>query len=227
MISISAPFLSEPVCLDSGITNVLVIENPSLFYKTVMDFSLSFAGEETEVSFWIDDKEFDPDKSGVLVVDVFGMSFTNATVTKLLYKKLESDYNEGEFIVALSKLNTGVAEFYDKLFALTDFKIAFSELSIQSLLKASAVQPEIEFDSLLEKIVCFINMYSALKKVDFFVFVNLKAVLKDEEIRRLYEHCELSKIALLLVESSMIRPRLKECEKTTIITEDLCEIVAS
>ena len=54
--------------------------------------------------------------------------------------------------------------------------------------------------------------------------VNIKSVLSDDELKQLYYHCSLIKIGLFLIESQKIR-NLLPCERATIITEDLCEIV--
>ena len=75
-----------------------------------------------------------------------------------------------------------------------------------------------------EKIVAYIDIFAELKRVDVFVFVGLKSVLPDDELALLYRHCELKKIALLLIESHRVRPPLAP-ERSIIITDDLCEIV--
>ena len=56
------------------------------------------------------------------------------------------------------------------------------------------------------------------------VFINLKSILSDEELEKLYYHCKLVKVGLLLLESSKIR-RVLPNERAIIITDDLCEIV--
>lgn len=56
------------------------------------------------------------------------------------------------------------------------------------------------------------------------MFVGLKPLLSDDELKKLYKHCAFNKISLLLIESYKVRPLL-ECERAIIITEDLCELV--
>ena len=63
------------------------------------------------------------------------------------------------------------------------------------------------------------------KNAKFFVFVNLKSVINNDELLQIYKHCKLEKVGLLLIESSE-RSRLKN-EKMVIITEDLCEILVN
>ena len=80
------------------------------------------------------------------------------------------------------------------------------------------------YDSLEEKIICYVNALIELKKCEFFVFVNLKSVIDDEKLLSIYNHCESEKVGLLLIESSKLRPLLP-CERAVIITDDLCEIL--
>ena len=83
---------------------------------------------------------------------------------------------------------------------------------------------EKNYDSLEEKIICYINVLIELKKCDFFVFVNLKSVLSDEKLLQVYAHCRREQVGLLLIESGKQRPLLPN-ERAVIITEDLCEIL--
>ncbi|MBQ3502162.1 MAG: hypothetical protein IJA72_00660, partial [Clostridia bacterium] len=59
----------------------------------------------------------------------------------------------------------------------------------------------------------------------FFVFVNLKSVLNDEKLLKIYVHCRLEQVGLVLIESCKKERPLLPCEKAIIITEDLCEIL--
>ena len=67
---------------------------------------------------------------------------------------------------------------------------------------------EKNYDSLEEKIICYINVLIELKKCDFFVFVNLKSVLSDEKLLQVYAHCRREQVGLLLIESWKQRPLL-------------------
>lgn len=110
------------------------------------------------------------------------------------------------------------------LFDTVDFSLDYSEISLEDLLKACNVKPAKVYDSFLEKLICYINIFTELKSIRFFVFVGLKDILSDEDLLSLYNHCSLQKVELLLLESSKKRSLLS-CERAIIITDDLCEIV--
>ena len=86
-------------------------------------------------------------------------------------------------------------------------------------------KPQVKvYETLEEKLVCYINALIELKQCEFFVFVNLKSVLSDEKLEQIYAHSRAEQVGLLLIEDGKRRPLLP-CEKAVIITEDLCEIL--
>lgn len=95
---------------------------------------------------------------------------------------------------------------------------------IEDTLKVCGVKPSKNYDTLIEKLVCYINIFIELKSVSFFVLVGFRDVLSDEDLIALIDHCKLNKVGLFFLESGKCRKRLQE-ERKIIITEDLCEIV--
>lgn len=148
----------------------------------------------------------------------------NKRITSLLYKKLQENFFEGELIVDFNKINAHIGAFLQSLFQTVDFALDYSELTLESLLKVCEGNPLKAYQSFLEKLICYINIFSELKNIRFFVFVGLKDILTDEDLITLYHHCALQKVSLFLMESSKKRDLLP-MERAIIITEDLCEIV--
>ena len=111
-----------------------------------------------------------------------------------------------------------------KLFSTVDFALDYEELTLESLFKACSVKPAKVYENLLEKIICYINLFVELKNVSFFIFAGLKEILNDEDLSLLYRHCELVKVGLLIIEGVKQR-ELLPAERAVIITDDLCEIV--
>ena len=151
-------------------------------------------------------------------------STADKKIINLLYKRLQSNFLEGSFQADFNLINAKICNFLSDLCSTVDFSLDFDELTIENLIKTCSVKPSAVYNSLLEKIICFINIFTSLKNISFFVFVDIKSVLSDDELQKLYKHCVLHKIALFLIESSKKRSSLVE-EKAIIITDDLCEIV--
>ena len=110
------------------------------------------------------------------------------------------------------------------IFQTVDFALDYSEICLEDLLKACNVKPLEIYQSFLEKIICYINIFTELKNIKFFVFIGIKDILSNEDLVALYKHCSLHKVGLLLLESYKKR-ELLPTERAIIITEDLCEIV--
>ena len=129
----------------------------------------------------------------------------------------------GEKIALFNELSAKTMEFLGELAFFVPFSLDYSEPQPIDYIKAAGVKLEKSYDTLEEKIVCYLNTLIELKKCEFFVFVNLKSVLTDEKLLQIYAHCQREQVGLLLIENST-RPLLPE-ERAIIITEDLCEIL--
>ena len=180
--------------MDPHVPKVLAIESPKEFYALVEELGAQFEGEDGNFVLLDGENRLSFEKNGEFVRDIFSLNFEDKKLTSSLYKNLEKISADGELQVLQNKLDTELALYYSSLF------------------------------DILEKIICYINAMIELKKSRFFVFVHLKSVLTDDELKQLYRHCALEKVGLLLMESGIKRGVLRE-ERTIIITEDLCEIV--
>ena len=220
---VSTVKIETPIELNSNSPIVLIEENPREFYNVVGDFLKAFDGEESEFSFWDGDKSIEPSKCGEMLNNLFTFEFADKKIVNLLYKTLQNNFLDGEFLVQFSAINTEIAIFLEKLSATVDFSLDYDELSLENLFKSCSLKPSKTYDSLLEKIICYINIFVSLKNISFFVFVDLKSVLSKEELCTLYQHCELQQVSLLLIESTQNRNKVPT-ERTIIITDDLCEL---
>lgn len=211
-----------PLSPDSPV--LLISESPREYCNMVEQLINCFNGDQSQFSFFCEHNEISPEKYGELLVELFSFDYINKKIINLLYKKLQADYFNGDHIIKLNQINGEIVGFLSNLCAELDFSVEYDELSIENLLKTCSVRPVRQYESFLEKIICYINIYVSLKNINFFVFVGLKPLLSDCELEKLYKHCAFNKISLLLIESYKVRPLLK-CERAIIITEDLCELV--
>ena len=137
---------------------------------------------------------------------------------------MQNNFNDGTFITEFNEINAKIETFLYDLCSTVDFSLGHECVSLEGLLKVCSVKPSETYDSLLEKLICYINIFTELKAISFFVLVGITDVLSDEELALLYRHCELNKIELLLIERGRPEKRGNN-ERKIIITEDLCEIV--
>ncbi len=224
MVKIVHVNIETPLSLSDAQTTVLIIENPSEYYKTVSELLSEFEEGGGNYIFSLDEKPVSPSSIGDMIADIFDFEFNDRKIINLLYKYLESHYLGGDGIIAFNRATGAIGEFFENLFVPSDFALEYNELQPSDLFKACSVKFSKTYDTLLEKIICYINILVELKRSKFVIFVGLRSVLTDEELTVLYEHCEREHIGILLIESTKVRPLLPR-ESAVIITQDLCEIL--
>lgn len=224
MIFIANPEIQTRIELSNDSTTLLIVENPKEYFRIICELQKAMNDEISDFTFWDETTQLQPSKIGELVLSAFSFDLVDRKIISLLYKRLQKNYLDGEFILNFNAINAQVGNFLQSLCQTVDFSLDFSDFDFEDLLKVCEVKPAKSYESFLEKLVCYINIFTELKNVKFFVFIGLKDVLSDEELSLLYEHCALKKVGLLLVESFKKRSLLPT-ERAIIITEDLCEIV--
>ncbi len=224
MIRIVNANIETKIDLSDSYTQLLVIENPREYYKTVCELLHEFDGVEGEYVFVSEDKIVSPNSVGDILVDIFDFDFNDKKLINLLQKHLESRFFNGEGMVQFNETSSAISSFFENLFMSADFALTYNEPQFADLFKACSVKFAKNYDSLIEKIICYINILSGLKKCEFVIIVGLKSVLSDEDLGLLYDHCAREHIALLLIEHTKTRPLLDR-ERAIIITEDLCEVL--
>ena len=203
---------------------LLCIQNPKEYYKIVQEFVAAFHGGISEFTFWEGDKNVNAESIGEILTDIFYFELTDKKIIALLHKRLQQNFNESDLIFQFQQVKAESEKFLLELCATAEFALDYNEISLEGLLKLCNVKPERNSQTLLEKIICYLNLFAGLKGICNFVLVGLKHVLDDGDLQLLYRHCKLHKLSLLLIEYGKIRPILPE-ERAIIITEDLCEIV--
>lgn len=216
--------LETPLTLSCGRVQLLIAENPHEFYKFADMFDKSIGGEESGLSFLREGKQISAENEGCIICDPLHFDLNDKKVLNLLFKNLAAACRCGNTHFGLSSVNTAIAQLYADLFDALPFALTYGEATVENLFKCTDLRFEKTYDTLLEKIVCYINALVELKRCKFFVFINIKTVLSDDDLKLLYRHCALEKVGLLLIEHSKVRPLLAE-ERAIIITEDLCEIL--
>ena len=202
---------------------MLIIENPTEFYNMVSDLDGQFDGQEGQFVFSIDGQIVPAMKYGAMLSDLFHFDLNDKKLLALLYKRLES-VSFADKILFFNDLTAKAVAFLEEVSFAVPFTLDYNDPQPSDYLKASGLKFAKVYDTLEEKIVCYINALIELKQCEFFVFVNLKSVLSDEKIEQIYLHCRAEQVGLLLIEDGK-RRKLLTCERAVIITEDLCEIL--
>ena len=222
-IKVAHVHLENTLTICNDYVQVLIVENPSEFYNMILSLNGQFDGADGDFAFSRDGTIISAQKNGAIISDLFGFDVNDKKIITSLHKNLE-EIAYGEKIALFNQIESNITAFLEELAFASPCAVDYTIPKASDLFKAASLKFANAYESLEEKIVCYINALIQLKKCEFFVFVNLKSVLSDEKLAKIYSHCLLEQVGLLLIESAKIRPLLPN-EKAVIITEDLCEIV--
>jgi len=224
-ITVSHVHIETDLVLSDEAVQILVVENADEFYNIVSKLYNQFDGEDGNFVFKQKDEVVSAEKNGIMICNPFHFDYNDKKIISLLYKVLEKE-SLGDALPQYNEVVSSMIKYLEEISFNVPFKLSYNEPQPTEIMKVCGLKIESAYDTLLEKIICFINALIELKKCEFFVFVNLKSVLSDEKLLNLYSHCKNEKVGLLLIESSIIRNLLPE-EKAVVITEDLCEILVN
>ena len=222
-IQIAHVHLETPLVISDEYVQVLIVENPNEFYNMVTDLDEQFEGQEGVFVFSINGQIVPASKYGAFVSDLFHFDLNDKKMLNLLYKRLEN-VALGDKFLYYNELTAKTVAFLEEVAFTVPFALTYDEPQPSDYLKTSGLKFAKVYDTLEEKVVCYINALIELKQCEFFVFVNLKSVLPDEKLEQIYAHCRSEQVGLFLIEDGK-RRELLPCEKAVIITEDLCEIL--
>ena len=222
-IQLAHVHLETQLTISEDYVQLLIVENPTEFYLMVSDLDGQFDGREGTFVFSMDGQIVPAIKYGAMVSNLFHFDLNDKKLLTLLYKRLESVVF-GDKIAFFNDLTAKTVAVLEEFFVSVPFALEYEEPQPSDYLKASGVKFAKVYETLEEKLVCYINALIELKQCEFFVFVNLKSVLSDEKLGQIYAHCRAEQVGLLLMEDGK-RRQLLPCEKAVIITEDLCEIL--
>ena len=215
--------IETPLLISENVPQLLIVENPDEFYRFVTDLDRQMEGEEGEFAFSCNGNIISAEKYGAMICNPFHFELNDKKMLNLLYKYLEKNAL-GEYLTYFNKLTAQTVSFLEELAFSAPFGLSYDEPQPIDYFKSANIKFEKSYESLEEKLLCYINALIELKKCEFFIFVNLKSVLDDEKLLLLYNHCQAEKVGVLLIENCRTRPLLS-CEKAIISTEDLCEIL--
>ena len=221
-IQLAHVHLETQLTISDEYVQLLIVENPIEFFNIVSDLDGQFDGQEGMFAFSIDGQIVPAAKYGTMVTDLFHFDLNDKRLLTLLYKRLES-VALGDKILFFNDLTAKTVALLEEISFSVPFALQYDEPQPVDYFKATGLKFAKVYDSFEEKLICYINALIELKKCEFFVFVNLKSVLSDEKLEKIYAHCRSEQVGLLLIEDGK-RRNLLSCEKAIIITEDLCEI---
>ena len=119
------------------------------------------------------------------------------------------------------QLLSNIEQFMIELAFQNDFEVEFPRLSLANLFKSAGICLKEDDICLSEKLLIFIDLMTSQKLASVFVFVNLRSLLDEENMKNFTESCCCHGYNIMLIDNHAEKnlPR----EKRTTIDIDLCE----
>lgn len=202
--------------------NVLVIENSDVLVDVVQDLYAQKEGREGGLVLAEEEKIYPFQKNVSVILEPFSLNMNERKIQTQLYQEIKEEAYGGAFTETLA-IQKELMQYLDRILFRVPYLVTYTEeFDLNGFLKWMKVSLENEAESFLEKIVQYLRILSALCRVRVVFFLQLKAFLKEEELRELYKEAAYCKIQLVLIESVM-RDKI-EMEDICIIDRDMCII---
>ncbi len=213
---------SKPFELDENV-GVLVCENPQKFLQYCNDFLLQQQGEDGAFIIQDDKGTLSFKKSGCVIFDYFNLSLTDKKIVSGLYSQLlgvVEDELQQEYV----DLTSRIIAFLDALAVESPMAIDFNaDFHLFDVLKGLKVLPKEENQPFVNSLSDYLDATAKFLGIKFFVLVNARTFLCDEDFSSLLTHIGYAQYGALFLERTQF-PRVKN-EKTIVIDNDLCEIL--
>ncbi|MFV0559318.1 MAG: type II-A CRISPR-associated protein Csn2 [Enterococcus sp.] len=152
----------------------------------------------------------------MVVTDILGYEINSLTTLKLIYTDLEQQLNEKpELKSEIEQLATTITDLISAELIEHEMDLEMDEITINELFKALGIKIETTSDSIFEKMLEIIQVYTYLSKKKLLVFVNTCVYLTKQELKELVDYIKLSNVDVLFLE-----PRLVSGVKQFVLDED-------
>lgn len=216
--------LSTELDINSQILNVLVHENPKELVDFIAQLTYALEGEESKIRLVENGQLIKPVNKIDVILNLFDLDLNDKKIVNAITKRLTRELLDNHAF----SLHEKYGEMYGivaKALNIFDNEIVVNENMDTSLL-IKMFNPSVEsvYDSLLEKLIAYINLNVEMLDLKCLIILHAEEFFSKDEIIQLFKHCRYKEVALLLIES---RHRYKiDNEFCVIVDEDLCEILA-
>lgn len=221
MRCVSAEFFMD-LQWDEFDTLHLIVENPSTMGKIISELKLICNSGESSFIFSNHGKEIRTDKCVEIIVDPFEIEFNSRHILNKLYSELLEA--EEYFALEKAEINSKILLYLEKMSSELAYDAISYELNLDTtkLLKMYDVKINLEYSSLVEKLIEYIKIMSLLLKKYVIILVNIKSYLSGIEISKLKKMALYYKVNLFLIDN--IEGQIQEDDVVYIIDGDNCII---
>jgi len=190
--------------LDAQKLSVLVVENPAMLWKYCAELLTQSEGQAGEFCILKNFAEQPFDKSCHVEVNIAGLNLNTKKLQTALIKKCVELSISPEFEQDLRRNSVQLYEFCKLVCQDIGYSIELNEdVDTAGLFKLFPLSLRESFDSLLEKLIEYVNVNAEFLKVKIFVFLFLTKFLSYNDLCKFFEHCRYQEISIISIEESL------------------------
>jgi len=222
MRTIRTNFLKDEIELDNCLVNTICIEDMKTYVNFELFLNYDFLYNDIKLEIKEDDKLIDSDNF-FYVSNIYNLDLNSKKNINALYKILKGLYGKS--------LADDIKELKDKCFKIVndisiDFDIELvvnNDIAIDDLFKILNLRFNDDTNTIVERLIKFVEIMYELNKTDVFFINNLFDSLSDDEINSFIEKCKYLNVYIINIERYQ-RRRISELEKRTLYDKDFCQI---
>ncbi|MDE5655336.1 MAG: type II-A CRISPR-associated protein Csn2 [Clostridia bacterium] len=210
--------------LDDEVATLEVL-NRDCFRRIINELKGTGTQEIREINLF-NDNSFIDTKDMTIIFDPYEVDVNDKTYLSRLYKEIEKHFKQSDDnIFSLNELSAYInLHFHNLIFGYPLELTMKDELALKDYLKFLDVKVAEEDQSLLDRIIQFINVNGVIKFTKVIVFVNLKSMLTQVDIDSVIQSAIRTRCPLLLLEN-VSDNRVFPSERKLIVDEELFTVV--
>lgn len=203
-------------------TQVLVVESKQLLSELLWDFLKQSSGNDGDFILSTDGKILNIAKASDLIIDPFGIDFSNRKINTKLQQEL-SEIIQEDFYEEIGNINTLTMQVLDGASSKIPYPLTYDiNTDISAFLKIYDIKIDDYSENLLERICIYLKLMSKICDIKLFIIVGISNFIDNTGLKALYETAFYEKVSLLIIENNE-RDWLND-EAVTIIDNDRCLI---
>ena len=221
-MNIILPGIDYVFDLGQGECTNIIIENQRLLYEIVLDISAQTEGLEGKAILSDNNKMLSFDKKCELISQFAPFDINRKNLLTKISSVTVKKAAEEKFFMRTSEFLADWERYLMEISFDMVGNFEFTKISADSLVKASGLQIENNYESLGEKLLDYFELVREYDAAKLFVLVNLRSFMSDEETEKFTEDVLRRELQILMLEGS--ERKILQFEKRYIVDNDLCVI---
>lgn len=202
--------------------NTLIIENQRLMLSVLKDIEVQLSGLEGKAVVSDNNKILDFSKNVELISQFFPFEINKKTLISKVCSEIEKEAAADENYLRSAALLSEIESYFYYLSRQFTGNFNFAKINMSSLVKASGIEFDEEYDSLAEKLTEYFGLVYEFDRRKLFITLNLRSFIPDNETELFLDTVIKHGYNLIMLENREYNHLANE--QRYIVDSDLCEI---